>query len=86
MSENYETGRADELNRRAQEFAKDYKALIERYYGQMEAEDFEPFAMRLRQLLPTSDLALGDRVTTTKTISLPLDTDPADQDATLSLG
>lgn len=78
--------RASELNRRAEEFAKDYKALIERYYGKMESDDFEPFAMQVRRYLPITELAVGDQVTTTTTISIPWDIDPADQDVALSIG
>ncbi|WP_461210125.1 hypothetical protein [Desulfocurvus sp. DL9XJH121] len=63
----------------ADAFVKEYKALIEKYYGNLEVPEFEPFGMRLRELLPLlrDDC---DQITTTATISIPWDTDPPDRD------
>lgn len=72
-----------DLDSLADDFAQDYRELVKRYYGDLEAEDFEPFGMRLREVLPVADIRLGGRITTTKTISIPWDTDPADQDEPL---
>lgn len=74
----------DDLERRAEAFAAEYSKLVKEYFGDLEEQDFEPFGMKLREVLPVRDAVLGGTVTTTKTISLPLDTDPADQDEPLS--
>jgi hypothetical protein len=67
-----------DLNYLAEGFAQEYQELVQKYYGKLESADFEPFGMRLREILPVADLTLGDRITTTNTISIPWDTDPAD--------
>lgn len=68
-----------ELQQKADEFVKELRALSEKYYGELNADFDEPFAVRLRELLPLVS-AGGDQVTTTKTLSIPWDTDPPDTD------
>jgi hypothetical protein len=60
-------------------FVSELRALVEKHYGAVDPAEAEPFGMRLRKVLPMV-AAGGGSVTTTATISLPLDTDPPDQD------
>lgn len=64
---------------KAEEFAKELRELVDRHYGSLSKAEVEPFGMGLRKALPTVSAATGS-VTTTATISLPLDTDPPDND------
>lgn len=64
----------------AEEFSKELKALVKKYYGSLSQKELEPFGMHLRKSLPVVSSASSDRITTTATISLPLDTDPPDTD------
>jgi hypothetical protein len=67
-------------NEQADVFAKELKALVEKHYGSLTESQLEPFGMQLRKALPVAADAATGSVTTTATISLPLDTDPPDSD------
>lgn len=69
-------------------FVTELRALVEKHYGQLPPEEVEPFGMIVRTALPivSDTLTIGpslppfSTVTTTVTISLPFDRDPADSD------
>lgn len=69
-----------EQQQKAEEFVKELRALSEKYYGELNGDFEEPFAVRLRELLPLVRAGSSDQVTTTKTLSIPWDTDPPDTD------
>lgn len=60
-------------------FVEELRSVVEKHYGNLPKEEVEPFGMSLRKALPTVAAGTGS-VTTTATISLPLDTDPPDSD------
>ncbi len=62
----------------ADTFVAGLKALVEKHYGSLSKTDVEPFGMQVRKSLPVLTTAATGTVTTTATISLPLDTDPPD--------
>lgn len=64
---------------KAEVFAKELRELVERHYGSLSEPEVEPFGMGLRKALPTVSAATGS-ITTTVTVSIPLDTDPPDSD------
>lgn len=67
-------------NASAKAFVRELRALVRQHYGVLPPDEVEPFGMALRQALPVVGAAAARDVTTTATISLPLDTDPPDQD------
>lgn len=70
--------RAEE--KKAEEFVKELRALAEKYYGELNEDFDEPFGVKLRELLPLVDASKASGITTTKTLSIPWDTDPPDSD------
>lgn len=68
------------IKRKADAFAGELKALVEKHYGSLSKSEIEPFGMQLRKSLPVLAEAATGSVTTTATVSLPLDTDPPDND------
>ncbi|WP_420641033.1 hypothetical protein [Candidatus Leptofilum sp.] len=60
----------------AEGFAKEYQELCKKYYGDLDGCDFEPFGMKLREIIPLVDPRVGDKITTSSTVSIPWDTDP----------
>lgn len=65
---------------KAEAFASELKSLVEKHYGSLDKSDVEPFGMQLRKSLPVMAANATGSVTTTATVSLPLDTDPPDND------
>jgi hypothetical protein len=65
---------------KADAFVTELRAVVEKHYGKLKPTEAEPFGMRLRKVLPMVASGANATVTTTATISLPLDTDPADSD------
>jgi len=65
---------------KAEEFVKELRALSQKYYGELNGDFNEPFGMKLRELLPLVDSTKASGVTTTKTLTIPWDTDPPDND------
>jgi hypothetical protein len=74
-----ENPNAAEQQKKAEEFVKELRALAQKYYGELHGDFTEPFGMKLREILPLVNPAASN-VTTTKTISVPWDTDPPDND------
>lgn len=67
-----------ETQKKVDDFVKDLRDVVEKHFGALPEQEVEPFGMQLRKALP---MASDDgSVTTTATISLPLDTDPPDSD------
>ena len=64
----------------AEAFAAELKALVQKHYGSLDKSQVEPFGMHLRKSLPVMAASATGSVTTTATVSLPLDTDPPDND------
>jgi hypothetical protein len=69
-----------EQTQKAEEFVKELRALSEKYYGELNQDFTEPFGAKLRQLLPLVEATSGGNITTTKTLTIPWDTDPPDSD------
>lgn len=68
-----------ENQKKVDNFVKELREVIEKHYGALPKDEVEPFGMTLRKTLPT--VADGDStITTTATITLPVDTDPQDTD------
>lgn len=65
---------------KADAFVAELRAVVARHYGDLSPEDAEPFGMRLRQALPIVSAGVASTITTTATVSLPLDSDPPDSD------
>lgn len=61
-------------------FVDELRKVIEKHYGTLPPNEVEPFGMKLRQVLPMVTAGEDATVTTTATVSLPLDTDPPDSD------
>jgi hypothetical protein len=68
-----------DVQKKADEFVKELRSVVEKHYGSLPKDEVEPFGMKLRKILPAVSGG-DDSVTTTATITLPIDTDPPDSD------
>jgi hypothetical protein len=65
---------------KADAFVADLRTVVAKHFDSLPPSEREPFGMRLRQSLPMVKTNAGGGITTTATISIPLDTDPPDSD------
>lgn len=65
---------------KADAFAQELKALVQKHYGSLGKSEVEPFGMQVRKSLPTAAASATGSVTTTVTVTIPLDSDPPDND------
>lgn len=67
-------------NEKAEAFVKDLKQLVTKHYGSLDKSEVEPFGMHVRKALPTMAANSTGSVTTTVTLTIPLDKDDPDSD------
>lgn len=68
----------DDLSRR---FAADYAELVDRYFGELEPEDYESFGLKVREALPQLDFGPPNKPPTGTLSIIP----PGDSDTDIPL-
>lgn len=67
-------------NDKADSFVKELQELVQKHYGSLGPSEAQPFGMSVRKALPVPSTNATGSVTTTVTVTLPLDSDPPDSD------